>query len=427
MMTRKPHVDSYYAESAVAAPVHPALEEHIRCDVCIVGAGITGCSTALHLAERGYDVVVLESSRIGWGASGRSGGQKIFGFSCDMASIRRLSGDVIAQHLWDLSVEAIELVDEQIKKYDIQCDLRTGHLHAAIKPRQREELRIWKAELEDRYGYDGLEILEGDALRRTVDTQRYLAGLYDPRSGHLHPLNYTLGLAAAATRAGARIFEGSLVLEIEETALPMARAAGGAVVCDHMVLCTNAYLDGLDARLQRRMVPVGSHIAATEPLGEERARRLLPTGMAVADLNCLLDYYRLSADHRLLFGSRIGVRSPSPSALRQGLRARMLRVFPQLADVAIDYVWGGDVAVTRNSAPDWGRVTSNIYYAQGYSGHGIALSGFAGKLMAEAIAGNSERFDLFTKIPHDDIPISPWLRTPALALAMLWYRLRDAL
>lgn len=426
MMTRKPHVDSYYAKSAVAAPVHPALEEHIRCDVCIVGAGITGCSTALHLAERGYDVVVLESARIGWGASGRSGGQKIFGFSCDMASIRRLTGDVIAQRLWDLSVEALELVDEQIEANKIDCHLRAGHLHAAVKIRQREELKIWKAELEERYGYDGLEILEGGALRRAIDTERYVAGLYDPRGGHLHPLNYTLGLAAAATRVGARIFEGSRVLEIEETGLATARTPRGAIVCDHMVLCTNAYLDGLNARLQRRMVPVGSHIAATEPLGEERASRLIPNGVAVADLNCLLDYYRLSADHRLLFGSRIGVRSPSPSALRQGLRARMLRVFPQLADVAIDYAWGGDVALTRNSAPDWGRVTSNIYYAQGYSGHGIALSGFAGKLMAESIAGTAERFDLFANIPHDSVPVSPWIRTPALALAILWYRLRDA-
>lgn len=418
-------VDSYYAASANPAPSHPRLEESRSCDVCVIGGGITGCTAALHLAERGYDVVLLEAARVGWGASGRSGGQKIFGYSCDMGTLRRGVGASAARRLWELSVEALELVDSQIRRFDIDCDLRPGHLHAAIKPRHCGELRAWKSDLEDNYGYLGLELLEGDNLREHVVTPRYRAALFDARSGHLHPLNYTLGLAAAAASAGTSFFESSPVQQIDPRERPRVRTQTGEVTCDHLLLCTNAYLGDLAGTLRRRMIPVASNIIATAPMGEERARGLLPTGAAVADLNHLLDYYRLSADHRMLFGGRVSARTLRTPALKAAMRARMLRVFPQLADLAIDYVWGGHIAITRSRAPDWGRLHQNVYYAQGYSGHGMALSGLAGKLMAEAIAGTAERFDLFGDIPHREIPTSAWIRESALSLTVLWYRLLD--
>ncbi len=422
-----PGVDSCYSASANPAPKHPSLAGEVHCDVCVIGAGITGCSAALHLAERGYDVAVLESQRVGWGASGRSGGQLIFGFACDMSSIRRLVGRDDARRLWDMSVEALDLVQRQIAKYDISCDLRAGHLHAAVKPRHRTELIRWKDELEQQYGYEGTRLLQGDALRENLNTARYCCGLYDPRSGHLHPLNYTLGLAAAASSAGARYFEFSPAVRIDPGAKMTVVSPGGRVQCEHVLLCGNAYLDRLDPHLRKRVMPVGTYIVATEPLGEARARALIPNGMAVADMNFALDYFRLSGDNRMLFGGRVSYSTRQPRNLREAMGSRMVQVFPQLKDVRIEYAWGGFVAITQNRAPDWGRLGPGIYYAQGYSGHGMALAGLAGKLMAEAIAGTAERFDLFSKIPHRSFPGGRWFRTPALVVAMSWYRLRDLL
>lgn len=426
-MTKATHVDSYYAASANPMPDYPVLQGEETADVCVVGAGLTGTSCALELAKRGYDVVVLEANRVAWGASGRSGGQMIFGYSCGEEALEKLIGPDDARRLWDMSLEAVDLIRERVRDYGIDCDLSPGHLHAAIKPRQMRALEAWHRALDERYGYGSPELWDRDRIRSAVASERYIGGLHDPNSGHLHPLNYTLGLAAAAGQAGARFFEASRATGIVHGPEPTVTTAGGSVRCRHVVLGGNAYLGDLSSRLAARIMPVGTYIGASEPLGRERASALIPDNIAVADTNFVLDYFRLSADHRMLFGGRVSYSTVVPPDLAAAMKRRMVKVFPQLSDVGMEYAWGGYVGITRNRAPDFGRIDDNIFYAQGFSGHGIALTGLAGRLMAEAVAGTAERFDVFSRIPHADFPGGVLMRTPALVLAMFWYRLRDLL
>lgn len=421
------HVRSYYAASANPAPRRMPLEGDATADVCVIGGGIAGCSTALHLAERGYRVVLLEGKRIAWGASGRSGGQAIFGFAAGQDKLEAEVGPQAARRMFDISVEALDLLKERVARHSIDCDLNWGQLHVAIKPRQETELRAWREELAGRYGYDSLRWMAREELRRLLDTDRYLGGLHDSRSGHLHPLNYTLGLAAAAESAGATIHEGSPVTRLEHGDTVVVHASTGRVRAKHVALCCNAYVDDLAPRLRARIMPVGTYIVATEPLGETRMQALMRENVAVTDVNWVLDYFRRSADHRLLFGGRVSYSGLDPLNTARATRARMIKVFPQLGDVKIEYSWGGYVDITMSRAPDFGRLAPNVYYLQGFSGHGIALTGMAGRLVAETIAGQSERFDLFAKLEHRDFPGGRALRTPALVLAMLWFRLKDLL
>ncbi len=277
------------------------------------------------------------------------------------------------------------------------------------------------------YGYESLRWLGRDEVRALLATERYTGGLYDTRSGHLHPLNYTLGLAAAAEAAGARILEGSQVVRLEHGDTVAVRTPEGTVRAKHVALCCNAYMDELSPKLRARIMPVGTYIVATEPLGQARIEALMRENIGVTDVNWVLDYFRRSADHRLLFGGRVSYSGLDPLNTERATRARMLKVFPQLADVKIEYAWGGYVDITMSRAPDFGRIAPNVYYLQGFSGHGIALTGMAGKLVAESIAGQAERFDLFTQLEHRDFPGGRALRTPALVLAMLWFRLKDLL
>jgi len=422
------HIRSYYAASAHASPQRPPLEGDATADVCIVGAGIAGCSAALHLAERGYQVVVLEGRRVAWGASGRSGGQAIFGYASGQDKLAAQVGKDAARQMFDISVAALDLLKDRVARHAIDCDLNWGQMHVAIKPRHETELRAWQEELAAQYGYTSLQWLERRQVRQLLDTDHYLGGLLDTRSGHLHPLNYTLGLAAAAEAAGARICDDSLVTSIEHGDTATVRTAAGSVKAKHVVLCGNAYLDATISReLRARIMPVGTYIVATEPLGEQRMRALMRENYAVTDINWVLDYFRCSADHRLLFGGRVSYSGLNPATTHRATRDRMLKVFPQLADVKIDYAWGGYVDITMSRAPDFGRIAPNVYYLQGFSGHGIALTGMAGKLVAETVAGHAERFDLFTRLEHRDFPGGPLLRMPALVLAMLWFRRKDLL
>jgi gamma-glutamylputrescine oxidase len=258
-----------------------------------------------------------------------------------------------------------------------------------------------------------------------VTSDRYIAGLLDTRSGHLHPLKYTLGLGAAAESAGARIFENSQVLRYSGGSQPRVECAAGVVRCKHLIFCGGAYLGAVAPAIARRILGVGTYIVATEPLAPERARALLPSDAAVADINWILDYFRLSADHRLLFGGRVSYSAIEPRRLAASLRQRLLQVFPSLGDVAIERAWGGYLDITMSRAPNFGRLADNVYYLQGFSGHGLVLTALGGKLVAEAVAGTAERFDMFTRIPHRDFPGGALMRRPALMLAMLYYRLRD--
>jgi gamma-glutamylputrescine oxidase len=430
---------SYFTATARRSPAYPPPGGVADCDVCIIGAGIAGCSAALHLAERGLRVVLLEGQRIGWGASGRSGGQVLPGFACGQQKLLDLVGREVAHALWEMSVAALTLTRDLIRRHSIACDWVDGQMQAAIKPRHRTQLIAAREELERDYGYRSLTLIEGRELEELLATRHYIAGLYDSNSGHLHPLNYTLGLAAAAARQGVQIHEGARAVRFETgpqiivhtqaarapTAHSLPRSA--AVRCRHLVLCGNVYLGDLAPALARKIMSVGTYLVATEPLGEARARTLITNNMAVTDLNWILDYFRRSADHRLLFGGCISYSGRDPANIRRATRARMLKVFPQLKDVGIEYCWGGYLDITMNRAPHFGRLAPNVYFLQGFSGQGIALTTLAGKLVAEAVAGITERFDLFARIPHHDFPGGPWLRRPLLMLAMLYYRLRDLL
>jgi len=425
--TMSEHVESYYAATANPWPVHAPLQGEIAADVCVIGGGLSGCSTALHLAERGYKVALLEARRIAWGASGRNGGQFIFGFASSQEKLVSEVGFDVARRMFDLSVEALDLLEDRITRHSIVCDREHGHIHAAVRTRHVDELKGWQQELAERYGYRSLRWLEREEMRHLFATDRYPGGLLDSRSGHLHPLNYTLGLAAAAEAAGVQLFEESPAVKVEAGDPAVVETANGRVRARYVVLCCNAYLDELVPKLRARIMPVSTYIVATEQLGAQRMQALIRENYALADINWVLDYYRRSADHRLLFGGRVSYSGLDPLNTANATRARMLKVFPQLADTKIEYAWGGYVDISMSRAPDFGRYRPNIYYLQGFSGHGVALTGLAGKLVAEAIAGHAERFDLFTELRHRDFPGGKALRTPLLVLAMLWFRLKDLL
>ena len=424
-----PPAPSYYAASSGHAPrgAREPLRGSQRADVAVVGGGIAGVSTALHLARRGYKVALLEARFIGYGASGRSGGQTIFGLAAGQKQLKAQVGDVLAHRLFDLSIEALDCTQSLIATYGIDCDYQPNHVHVATKPRHLTELQEWLQELHDEYGYRSAVLLDREALQAHVRSERYLGGLLDSRSGHLHPLKYTEGLARAAELEGVEIFENTQVLDYAGGREIVVRTAQGTVRCAHLVLCGNAYLGAVAPALARRILGVGTYVVATEPLSAERAAALLPGNAAVADINWILDYFRLSNDHRLLFGGRVSYSALQPRRLAESMKARMVRVFPTLADVKLDYAWGGFLDITMSRAPDFGRLEPNVYYMQGFSGHGMTLTGLGGKLVAEAVAGTAERFDVFARIPHRDFPGGALLRRPSLVMAMLYYRLRDLL
>ena len=434
MRLSDPPAPSYYAASVCSSatlrpeggrPHRETLRGEHFFDVVVVGGGIAGSSTALHLAKRGYRVALLEARVVGYGASGRSGGQTIFGLASSQAALVKEVGRDAARQLFDLSIEALDLTQSLINDFHIDCDYQSGHVHVAVKPRHVEELQEWARELHEDFGYSSVRLLNRDELQQHVRSERYLGGLIDPRSGHLHPLKYTQGVAHAAEAAGALIFENSQVLRYTDGAQVTVHTAHGTVRCAHLVLCANAYIGAVAPSLARRILGVGTYIIATEKIDEQRLRALLPSNAAIADINWILDYFRRSADHRLLFGGRVSYSAVEPPRLAESMRRRMLRIFPALAGVKVAYSWGGFLDITMSRAPNFGRLAPNVFYMQGFSGHGMSLTGLAGKLAAEAVAGTAERFDVFARIPHRDFPGGPWFRRPSLVMAMLYYRLRD--
>ena len=433
MRLSDPPAPSYYAAStatsgalATSARIHrEPLRGYLQADVVVLGGGIAGCSAALHLAQRGYRVALLEARAVGYGASGRSGGQTIFGLAASQPQLRAEVGRPDARRLFDLSIEALDLTKSLIAEYGIDCDYHANHVHVAVKARHLKELDDWARELHEDCGYPSARLLGRDELQTHVRSARYLGGLIDPRSGHLNPLKFTQGVARAAESEGAKIFENSQVLRYEDGPEVVVHTAAGSVRCAHLVLCGNAYIGAVAPALARRILGVGTYVIATEPLGEDRLRALLPSNAAIADINWILDYFRRSADHRLLFGGRVSYSAVQPPHLAESMRKRMLRIFPTLTDVRVAYAWGGYLDITMSRAPDFGRLAPNVFYMQGFSGHGMSLTGLAGKLVAEAVAGTAERFDVFARIPHRDFPGGPLFRRPSLVMAMLYYRLRD--
>ena len=418
---------TWYEASARERPAWPALDGDLRADVCVIGGGYTGLSGALHLAERGFRTVLLEARRVGNGASGRNGGQLGSGHRRDQFTLERELGEEAARLLWSLAEEAKALVRARIARHGIACDLKPGIAIAAHRPRHALALARQAAHLRARYGYDEIEVLDRAALRAEVDSADFRGGLLDRGAGHLHPLDYAQGLARAAADAGVDIREGAAVTRLAPGAPCRVEAGPHTVTADAVVLACNGYLDALDPGIGGRIMPIDNFILATEPLGEARAGALIPRDVAVVDTRFVVNYFRLSGDGRLLFGGgetagRRLLADPGPL-----VRRHMLRIFPQLADVRIDHVWGGTLAITRTRMPSIGRLDGGLYYAQGFSGHGVALATLSGALIAEAVAGTLERFDVFARLPQPPFPGGRFLRWPTLALALAYGALRDRL
>ena len=416
---------SWYEATAEKLPRLPAARGALRADVCVVGGGYTGLSAALHLSERGYDVVLLEAQRLGFGASGRNGGQVGTGQRVDQKAIESLVGKERARALWDLSLEAVALVKKLIADRGIRCDFAPGIVHADHRARHVADTRARVRELNDEYGYGAIRALERDEIRHLVNSPDYRGGSLDMGGGHLHPLSYALGIARAAKEAGARLHEGTRVFSVEAGPRAMVRAEGAEVSADHVLLACNGYLGNLAPAVASRVMPINNFIAATAPLDapEEKIR----DNLAVVDSRFVVNYFRLSSDGRLLFGGGESYGYRFPRDIEAVVRRPLARVFPCLAGVPVTHAWGGTLGITMTRMPHFARLAGNVLSASGYSGHGVALATLGGKIAAEAIAGHAERFDLMASVPTPRFPGGPALRRPLLVTAMLWYALRDRL
>lgn len=428
-MGLKGYESSFYVDSANEQAQYPALEGEHTADVCIIGGGFTGLSAALHLAERGYDVALLEAERVGWGASGRNGGQVNVAHNMDQDELEKTVGVQAAKTLWQMSVESVELVKSLVEKHQIRCDLKPGILYAAAKKSVNDQYRRTVEKLQRDYDYDAVRYVPPAEMGQMLGTDRYSGGKLWQEGAHLHPLNYALGLAKAASDAGARLFENSRVsnydteVGIDKNAL--IRSSKGVVKAKHLLLACNGYLGDLEPKVAGKIMPINNFILATEPLSEGLARELIRDDVAVADSKFVINYFRLSADNRLLWGGGENYSNRFPADIRRFVRKYMLEVYPQLANIRIDYGWGGTLAITMNRMPHFDRVDSNLFVAQGYSGHGVALATLGGKLMAEAIAGTAERFDQFARVPTPTFPGGTLLRWPGMVAGLLYYSMRD--
>lgn len=421
------HAASFYASTANTKTDYPHLAGDVSCDVCVVGGGYTGLSAALHLAERGYDVVLLEANRVGWGASGRNGGQVSPGQRTGQTTLERRHGAAHAKALWDLSRQSMELLHSLIQTHQIKCDFTPGIIEAVHRKDWVDGLKEELDHYRDTYDYDQIEFLDGTNIRDYVDSPAYFAGALNHGGGHLHPLNFALGLAGAAEAAGARLYETSRVTRIEPGDIVTVHLDTGTVRAKHLVLGCNGYLGELDPTTARHIMPINNYIIATEPFSESEADKLIAKGRAVADTKFVINYFRMSADRRLLFGGGETYKYEFPSDIKSFVRKPMLEIFPQLKDVKIEYGWGGTLAITTKRMPYFARLAPNILSASGYSGHGVAMATLAGQICAEAVDGTASRFDVFEKINLPAFPGGVRFRYPLLVLAMTWFAMRDRL
>ena len=421
------HPASYYVATAKEMADYPELEGDERADVCVIGGGFTGVSAALNLADKGFDVVLLEAERVGFGASGRCGGLIGSGQRKDVLEMEHLYGLERSRVLWDFAEAAKEEIRSRVKKHDIQCDLQKGQLVGVHKRSYCDWPEELAEALAERYDYPHCRALDATEAQEMVATPTFLGGLWDAEAMVLHPLNYVLGLARAASEAGVRIYENSAVRWYTRRDPADVKTRRGNVQASFVVLACNGYLGKLERRVAGKIMPINNYMIATEPLGEERCSELINGRFGVHDTRFVVNYFRLSDDHRLLFGGGENSRPGFPSDIEIFVRPYMLRIFPQLEDAGIEYDWGGTLSVTVNRMPHFGRLRPNLYFAHGYSGHGISTASFAGKVIAEAIAGTAERFDVMADIPIHTFPGGTMLRYPGMVLGMMFYSMKDRL
>ena len=423
-MTHTPYPQSYYAASANPVPARPELQGETETDVCIIGAGYTGLSTALFLLENGFKVTVLEAAKVGFGASGRNGGQIVNSYSRDIDVIERTVGPKQAQLLGQMAFEGGRIIRERIAKYNIQCDLKDGGVFAANTPKHMKHLESQK-KLWERYGHTQLELMDAKRIREVVASESYVGGMLDMSGGHIHPLNLALGEAAAVESLGGVIHEQSPAIRVERGANPVVHTPNGRVKAKFVVVAGNAYLGNLLPELSAKSMPCGTQVITTEPLGDEMAKSLLPQDYCVEDCNYLLDYYRLTSDKRLIFGGGVVYGARDPANIEAIIRPKMLKAFPQLKNVKIDFAWTGNFLLTLSRLPQVGRIGDNIYDSQGCSGHGVTYTHLAGKVLAEALRGQAERFDAFADLPHYPFPGGRLFQVPFSAIGAWYYTLRD--
>ncbi len=418
---------SYYAASRSIIRQTKKLEGDVTADIVVVGAGYSGLSTALHLAEHGFKVVVVEGAEVGWGASGRNGGQVVNGLNASLGTIERRYGEKTASFVGGMVQEGAGIIYNWVDRYSIDCDLKRGNIYAAYTQQHMRDLEAKKA-LWQRHGMDDHELLDRDAIRKHIGSDVYEGGMIDHSGGHMHPLNLTLGEAAALESLGGVIYEHSPVTRVDQGAdNAVVYTTNGRVTAKAAVVCGNAYLGNVVPELTSRVMPVSTQMMATEPLGKERAEALLPTGMCVEDVRYILDYFRLSADHRLIFGGGVVYGGTDPADVVAKLRPNLGKVFPQLKDVKIDYAWSGNFALSFSRVPQMGRLGNRVYFAHGYSGHGITGSHLFGRILSEAIRGDLTRFDTFAALPWIPFPGGRTFRAQYSTLGSWWYALKDKL
>ena len=423
-MSHTLYPSSYYAASANPAPIRQTLDGDVETDVCIIGAGYTGLSIALFLLEHGFRVVILEAAKVGFGASGRNGGQIVNSYSRDIDAIERSVGSDEARLIGAMAFEGGRIIRERVARYGIECDLKNGAVFAAFNTKQMHHLSAQK-KLWERYGYNQLEMLDHDRIRNAVSCERYIGGMLDHGGGHIHPLNLALGEALAVESLGGVIYEQSPAIRIDRGNSPRVHTENGQVTAKFVVVAGNAYLGGLVPELAAKSMPCGTQVIATEPLDPEVAAELLPQDYCVEDCNYLLDYYRLSADKRLIYGGGVVYGARDPADVESIIRPKMLKTFPQLRGIKTDFAWTGNFLLTLSRLPQVGRIGDNIYYSQGCSGHGVTYTHVAGKIIAEALRGQAERFDAFASLPHYPFPGGQTFSAPFSALGALYYSLRD--
>ena len=421
------HTGSYYAASANASPARPALEGDIEADVCVVGAGYTGIVTGLTLAERGYKVVIVDAARVGWGASGRNGGQIINGFSREIDYIEDTVGHEGAMALAALALEGGNVIREHVARYGIECDLKHGSVLAAYTERQMKDIAdtiaLWKP-----LGREGIDLLSKSDIRNHVGTGKYAGGWLDHNGGHIHPLNLALGEAAAAEAAGATIYEQTRVTRVEhQLDTPVVHTEHGSVTAKYVVLAGNAYLGKTVMELYPKVLPASTQIIVTEPLSDAMAQEILPTDMCVEDANYVLDYFRLTADKRLLFGGGTVYGGEDVADVEKALRPNREKLFPATRDLKVDYGWQGNIALTWSRLPHVGRLGKSTYFAHGYSGHGVTSSHMMGRLVGAAVHGDASLFDVFAGMPARSFPGGQLLSVPLSTIGCWWYSMRDKL